>query len=516
MKKILLTLFVLATIHINAQQDFNNYEIKNISANTKYADFGVTFYGNNKIVFTSSNGRLLNLYVGEIENEDVKSKKIFAKSTSAKTHQTNVAFTKDLKTVYFTRSIYGKERGGKILKKETIAIFKANIDSNGNWTNEQPMPFNSDDYDVAHPTLNNQNTKLYFTSNMPGTIGDNDIFVVDINSDGTYSEPRNLGPNVNSKGKEMFPFISGDNILYFSSTGRDHNLGGLDVYRSQVTDNGVTKAIHLNKPINTRWDDFSYVYNPSTNQGFLSSNRAGGKGADDIYLFVEKKPEPVKELGPCSQKIKGTVLINATVKIIPLAEISLLNSQGKLIKKKKSGADGKFIFSNLDCNTTYFIEGNKKGYSSMMKTIKLPETKGETKLSLYLVKEKKKEIDLTTFRIGKVDFNYNEAKILKRYAYELDLAIRKLKENPNLIIEFESHTDSRAEDEFNMELTQKRIEAIKEYMGFKGIQSNRIIGHAYGETKPLNRCVNDVECTDEEYLINRRTTFEIREKKKKR
>jgi len=515
MKKIitLATTFFVG-FQLVAQKDFKNYEIKNISANTKFADFGVTFYGNDKIVYTSSNGKMLNLHVGNIINNDVVKAKIFSKAPSAKAHQTNVAFTKNLKTVYFTRSIYGKERGRKVLKKESIAIFKADIDANENWINITPMPFNSDDYDVAHPTLNKENTKLYFTSNMPGTLGDNDIFVADIHSDGSYSKPRNLGPNVNSKGKEMFPFISGDDILYFSSNGRDHNLGGLDVYRSKVSGNNVSKAIHLNKPINSRWDDFSYVYNASTNIGFLSSNRAEGHGNDDIYIFTEKKPKPVKEV-KCTQKIGGTVLINATIKVIPMATVKLLDSQGELIKTKKTNGYGKFLFSNVKCNMTYFVEASKNGFNSMMKTVELPDKTGKTKVSLFLVKEKKEEIDLANFNVGKVDFNYNEAKILKRYRYELDLAIKKLKQNPNLVIEFESHTDSRAEDEFNMELTRQRIDAIKEYMGFKGIQSNRIKGTAYGETKPLNKCVNGVECTDEEYLINRRTTFEIKDKNKK-
>ena len=515
MKKILFILILVLVTKVNAQIDFNKYDIKNIKVNTKGADYGTTFYGDNKIIFSSSSGKFLHLYGGNIVDNDVISKKIFSKPSGENTHHSNVAFTNDLKTVYFTKSIYGKTRGGKVLKRGAIAIYKANIDTNGNLSNVEPMPFNSDDYDVAHPTLNVENTKLYFTSNMPGTLGDNDIFVVDINPDGSYSEPRNLGPNVNTKSKEMFPFISGDNILYFSSTGHKGNLGGLDVYRVHVTDNGVTKPIHLNKPINSNWDDFSYVYNTNTNQGFFSSNRAGGRGKDDIYIFTQKKEKPVKKDIACKQKVRGTVLLNATIKVIPLATVKLLDSQGEEIKKLKVGADGKFTFINLDCGATYFLEASKDGFSSIMKTLNLPNKATITKIPLFLIKDKKKEVDLASFNIGKVDFNYNEAKILKRYAYELDLAIRKLKENPNLIIEFESHTDSRAEDEFNMELTQERIEAIKEYMGFKGIQSNRIKGTAYGETKPLNKCVNGVECTEEEYLLNRRTTFIIKEKKKK-
>jgi outer membrane protein OmpA-like peptidoglycan-associated protein len=500
---------------VQAQIDFNKYNIKNVKINTKEAEYGTTFYGDNKVVFSASSGRYIHLYVGNIADEDLISKKIFLKTTGENTHYSNVAFTNDQRTVYFTKSHYGKTRGNKVLSKATIGIYRANIDGSGKLSNIQSVSFNSNDYDVAHPTLNKENTKLYFTSNMPGTLGDNDIFVVDINSDGTYSKPRNLGPNVNTTKKEMFPFISGDDILYFSSTGHKGNLGGLDVYRVHVTNNGVTKPIHLNKPINSNWDDFSYVYNTNTNQGFFSSNRAGGKGKDDIYIFTQKKPKPEKKEIACSQEIVGTVLLNATIKVIPLAKVKLIDSQGEEIKTVKVGADGKFKFLNLDCNTTYFLEASKDGYSSIMKATKLTSKTSVTKIPLYLIKDKKKEIDLASFRIGKVDFNYNEAKILKRYAYQLDLAIRKLKDNPNLIIEFESHTDSRADDEFNMELTRQRIEAIKEYMGFKGIQSNRIKGTAYGETKPLNRCVNGVECTDEEYLVNRRTTFVIKDKNKR-
>ncbi len=519
MKKILYIVILLTSILVlNAQEDLKNYDVKGIYANSRNLDFGTTFYGKDKVVFSSQSGRLLNLYIGNIENKDIRRIRLFSRSRIKNTHESNVAFTNDLKTIYFSRSTYGKEKGGKTIVVSRIKIFKATIDSKGNWINEQPMPFNSEKYDVAHPTLNKENTKLYFTSNMPGTFGDNDIFVVDINPDGTYSEPQNLGPNVNTSGKEMFPFISGDDFLYFSSTGHKNNLGGLDVYRVQVNSQGVSKAVHLNIPIISKADDFSYVYNNNVKIGFFSSNRSGGMGMDDIYIFTEKSPkeEPKKEVKPtipCSQKITGKVFINATKKIIPLVEIVLMDNKGKSIKNTKSKADGSYAFINLKCNNTYFLEAKKDGFSSFSKTVKTPNKTAVNDTPLYLVKDKETKPKPTNIRIGRVDFNYNESKILKRYAYELDLAIKVLKKNPNLIIEFESHTDSRAEDEFNMQLTEERIEAIKEYMGFKGIQSNRIKGTAYGETKPLNKCVNGSDCTEEEYLINRRTTFVIKEKK---
>ncbi len=517
MKKKLL-IILLSVLGLNAQEDLKNYDVKGIYVNSRKSDFGTTFYENDQVVFSSQAGKLLNLYIGNIENKNINKTRLFSKSSIKNTNESNVAFTNDLKTIYFSRSTYGKEFKGEIVKVSRIKIFKATIDSKGNWINEQPMPFNSEKYDVAHPTLNKENTKLYFTSNMPGTFGDNDIFVVDINPDGTYSEPKNLGPNVNTSAKEMFPFISGDNLLYFSSTGHKNNLGGLDVYRVKLSGQGVSKAIHLNKPINSKADDFSYIYNNKSKIGFFSSDRSGGMGMDDIYIFTEKEPkeEPkkvVKKTTPCSQKITGKVFINATKKIIPLAEIVLTDDKGKTIKINKSKGDGSYDFINLKCNNTYFLEAKKEGFSPFSKMIKTPNKTSNNTVPLYLVKNSSTNPKLTNIRIGKVNFNYNESKILNRYAYELDLAIKILKKNPNLMIEFESHTDSRAKDEFNMQLTEERIEAIKEYMGFRGIQINRIKGTAYGETKPLNKCVNDSDCTEEEYLINRRTTFVIKEKK---
>ncbi len=515
MKYKLLVLAIFTFFAIQSQINLDGYAIKSVKINTKNAEFGTTFFGNNKVVFSASSGNFFRLFVGDIVDSDIIDKVVFSNNIVENTHHSNVAFTNDLKTVYFTVSKYGISRGGKIIKKESLAIFKANISENGNLNNIKPMPFNSEQYDVAHPTLNKENSKLYFTSNMPGTIGDNDIFAVDILGENEYSEPYNLGPNVNTKGKEMFPFISGDDVLYFSSDSRKGGLGGFDLYQVRLINGAVTKAVHLEKPFNSRWDDFSFVFNETANLGFLSSNRYGGVGKDDIYIIYKKEPKKEPKKSDCNQKIKGVVLLNASIKIIPLATVELLDASGEIIKKVKTGADGKFSFINLKCGETYYVNVSKKGYSEISKTIKLPNVSKDNKISLFLVKEKTMDKDDMSLRVGKIDFNYNEAKILKRYAYQLDIAIRILKENPNLEIEFESHTDSRAEDEFNMQLSEQRIEAIKEYMGFKGIQINRIKGTAYGETKPLNRCVNDVECTDEEYLVNRRTTFVIKEKKKK-
>jgi len=511
MKKIILLMLLLNLTAIFSQE--KEWEVKNLSINNSYNNFGMAFFGKN-VVFSSSDGEHLHLYSGVIKGDDVILKKIFLK---AKTHETNPAFTNNLKTMYYTRSLFGEENTVKYGKdkRSVIAIFKAKRASDGSWAEIKPLSFDSEKYDVGHPALNRDNTKLYFSSNMPGTKGKSDIFVVDILGENKYSEPRNLGDGVNTKGNELHPYVSRDNKLYFSSNGMG-GFGGLDIYVVDLND-PKSKAKLLPKPINSKYDDFSYIFNDAKNYGFFSSNRPGGKGGDDIYLLKEKIKEEevveeVKEVG-CSQKLIGAVFLNASQKRISNALVKLKDDNEKVIEEFKTTGNAKFHFK-LKCNKKYKIEASKKGYKTserLMITNAVPKV--IAKKNLFVTKVLPEGENKEFLFVGTVDFDYNEWKLQKRFMYELDKAIRLMKENENLVIHFESHTDSRAPKDFNMELSEHRIEVLKEYVGFKGIFRKRFSGEAFGETKPINKCVKGVQCAEEEYLANRRTVFTLKEKK---
>ncbi len=284
MKKITLIIIVLCAGFINAQQD--NYTIKNLDANSKYQDYGTTFFGENNVIISSTRkGKsirrnslwdgnkqpYLALFEGVInEDGEIDNLELYSKELNSKYHDADIIFTKDLKTVYFTRNNYLNKK----FKKDTLGwnlnqLYKAEINKKGKWSNIQSMPFNNDNYQTGHPSLNKEENKLYFISDMPGSYGETDIYVVDILKNGTYSSPKNLGPNVNTTKKEMFPFITDDNVLYFSSDGYADGFGGLDVYATRIDAMEPIPSINIGKPINSEQDDFSFVFQKGKKNGIF-------------------------------------------------------------------------------------------------------------------------------------------------------------------------------------------------------------------------------------------------------
>ena len=525
MKKLtlIITAFIsLSFSNINAQeykQDTikdeidHRFYINNLEINNKFRSYGTTFLGNDKIVYTAQNEKKerSNLFIGTISKngEIINSKMI--KGLSSKSFESNATFTKDGKSVYFTRSVFGKTNTVKTHKdkKATIAIFKADIVA-GEWTNIQPMPFNDKYYSVGHPTLSEDGTKLFFTSNMPGGFGDTDIYFVDILGNGNYSKPENLGKKINSKSKEMFPHIKA-NVLYFSSNRSDEGLGGLDIYAVKLLEKGkISRRVHLDPPVNSIADDFSYIYNDEIQRGYFSSNRKRGKGEDDIYSFKETRPLTFD----CYQTVSGEVVDSLTEEPLPFSEITLFDVFGKKVHEMKTGKDGKFKIEKIFCSQNYKLVVHKKHVGT--KEIDFVTKKRHNSDNYFKVKLKD---DFIVMKRGKrmlnifnIYFDYDSDKITGMAAGQLNKIIATMKKYPNMVIELGAHTDSRGGDDYNLDLSDRRAKSTVSYIiNNGGISSERISGKGYGETKLINHCDNAhrFKCTKKEHEVNRRSEFVI-------
>ncbi len=520
MRKITLIIILFCTAFLNAQEQ--KYSIKNTSANTKYSDFGVAYFGENIAVFASArkdksirkrvwlinNQPYLELYKGTLTDDgDIENVERFSKVLNSKYHESNVTFTKDLKTVYFSRNNYLNKK----FKKDStgmnlIQLYRAQVGEDGEWTNITPMPFNSDNYQTGHPALNDAEDKLYFVSDMPGSIGATDIFVVDILPDGSYGEPKNLGPEVNTPRKEMFPYMDENGILYFSSNGYADTKGGLDVYATKMGKNDkFLEPQNLGAPINSDSDDFAFVKQKGKNTGHFSSNRKGGKGDDDIYSFVELKPLSFK----CVQSISGVTRDKNSSALLPGTLVSLYKGDEK-VESVIVGSDATFVF-DVDCETPYRIVGTKENYKEDARDVATSDKDG-SESSVNLVLEQEEFVTIRghlMININPIYFELDKYDITKESAIELQRVVDIMKKYPGLVVQIGSHTDSRAPDNYNWILSNKRAVSTMNWLIENGIDKNRIFGGGYGETQLVNECSNGVKCTEEQHQQNRRTEFII-------
>ncbi len=505
---------------LNAPKKF---EIQNLSVNSEYSDFAPMFHNENDVVFASANDSsflttrrykwdnqpYLDLYVGQLneESSDIKNAVKFSKQINTKYHEAAVTFSPDNKTMYFTRNNYGKK-----LKRDSKGINHLKIYQSrkvdGEWTEATELAFNSDSYSTGHPALSKDGKKLYFVSDMPGSIGDSDIFVVDVLEDGSFSSPKNLGPEINTEQKEMFPFIN-DEKLYFSSNGHT-GLGGLDIYEATLDEeNGFSEVKNLGKPINSNKDDFSYIINEETKKGFFASNREGGKGFDDIYSFKHLIAE---EVTTNINAIAGIVTELITSDVMPKALVQLLDENNVKLKEIETGEDGSFIFEDLDADTKYILKTDKETF--FVSELEVATTENDT-LNVSVAMKKLKEMIAVEDGIRKlktemIHFDFDKSYIRADASKELDKLIEVMTDYPNMVIKIESHTDSRGSSVYNDYLSNNRAKATKKYIISQGIDANRIesaIG--YGEQQLLNECNGKVNCSEEKHYLNRRSEFII-------
>ena len=503
--------------------------IHNLSTNTEYSDFG-GFIFDDKLFFASSkplniksqkiykwnNQPFLNIYEANQINQSETNQFIDLADpdkfdiVNSKYHESNIIFTNDGNTIYFTRVNYnGKNLGKDEENTVNLKIYRSKkVDDK--WTQEVELPFNSDEYSVGHPALSLDEKTLYFVSDMPGSIGQTDLYKVNISDDhNTYSEPVNLGSTINTEGKEMFPYIGHNNTLYFSSNGL-LGLGALDVFESKIENGSFSEPVNLGVPVNSPMDDFAFVINKDLTNGYFSSNRAEGKGDDDIYSFILYEVEEPKEPEVCYESIAGIVRDKRTNEVLPNAKVRLLNEKGELIKETVSKDDGSYTFENINCAiSTFTLNGNKIDYRPDRKSVKTTALKDNiAEADLYLTPL----IVGNQIVIKPIYFDFDKYYIRQDAAYELENIVDVMNNHPEMIIKIESHTDSRGSNSYNRILSDRRAKSTRDHIISRGIAANRIqsaIG--YGEDQLLNHCndANRYKCSEEEHQLNRRSYFYI-------
>ena len=502
------------------EENSGRYSVKPFEYNSKYSDFAASYYEKG-LIFASDrdtgnlaryrhtwNSRdFLDLY--KINADSVSANRVVKLEGEVNTrlHESTSVITKDGTTMYFTRNNFldGKKYkdGQGIIR---LKIYSAEY-INGEWTNITELPFNSDSYSVAHPMLSPDGKRLYFVSDMPGSLGESDIFMTVIIGDGTYGPIVNLGKNINTMARETFPFITKDGVLYFSSDGHQ-GLGGLDVFATKIAFNDYEQpVVNVGRPINGPTDDFSFIYNSDDKTGYFSSNREGGMGDDDIYHFVENEPLVLD----CIQDVSGTVRDRISNEVLAGATVMVIDEENREVSSTITDSEGNYILQ-LDCSKGNFVRASRDGYVPAEEY--LNKSYGKPRIiDFYL------ERDVVTggfgddlaklLQLSTIYFDLNKYNIRPDAEIEIQKVIVAMEKYPSLKIKVNSHTDSRGNDAYNLWLSQMRAESTVNYMISKGISPDRLQGEGFGETRLVNECFNDVRCSREQHQLNRRSEFII-------
>ncbi|NDV44517.1 OmpA family protein [Flagellimonas sediminis] len=502
------------------EENSGRYTVKPFGYNSKYSDFAASYYEKG-LIFASDrdtgnlaryrhtwNSRdFLDLYKVNADSASTDNVMKLEGEINTRLHESTSVITKDGNTMYFTRNNFmdGKKyKDGEGITR--LKIYSAEK-VNGEWTNITELPFNSDSYSVAHPALSPDGKRLYFVSDMPGSLGQSDIFMTNIIGDGTYGPIVNLGKNINTMARETFPFITSDGVLYFSSDGH-FELGGLDVFATKIAfDDYDQPVVNVGKPINGPSDDFAFIFDPERKTGYFSSNREGGMGDDDIYSFVENEPLVLD----CIQDVSGTVRDRISNEVLAGATVKVIDEENNEISSTITDSNGNY-FLQLDCSKGNFVRASRDGYVPAEEY--LGKSNGKPRIiDFYL------ERDLVTggfgddlaklLQLSTIYFDLNKYNIRPDAEIEIQKVIVAMEKYPSLKIKVNSHTDSRGDDAYNLWLSQKRAESTVKYMISKGIAKDRLQGEGFGETRLVNECMNGVRCSEEQHQLNRRSEFII-------
>jgi outer membrane protein OmpA-like peptidoglycan-associated protein len=388
---------------------------------------------------------------------------------------------------------------------DRLEIYTSNY-SYGVWLPPVPFKYNNpEEYSVGHPAITADGQTLYFASDMSGGYGGTDIYYCEKLSNGDWSKPLNAGSAINTEGKEVFPYIDDEGTLFFSSDGHA-GMGGLDIFKSIGQKSSWSEPENLKYPINSSKDDFSIYFTEPGLTGFLASNRDGGQGDDDIYSFELNPPSNMILAVITKEKLEDNSIVD-----FPMIDLSLTNKTLETIVSYKTDKTG-HLYVDLDCPSSYELKGVKDGYFSQSKSI---ETKCKTRHDTIFVEMLFEKIVINKpIVLNNIYYDFDKWYIRPDAATELDKLVTILKLNPEIDIELGSHCDSRGTYEYNDALSQKRAESAVNYIISKGIDASRIAAKGYGKRVLLNKCSENVSCTEAEHQLNRRTEFKVTSIKK--
>ena len=478
------------------------YDVKSSDLSSDKSDFGAVLYDNAVYFASARNGArknygwtdepFLDIYKADYNADGTITNAATISEINTKWHDGPATVTGDGNTMYFTSESYNEKISEKDKKANAkfsqIFLYKA-VKNGTSWGEASPLPFNGKTYSTSNASISRDGKTLYFASNREGSIGGSDIWKVDVNADGTYGEPQNLGNKVNTEGNENFPFIGDDGkTLFFASSGKQ-GLGGLDVYKIDLS-NG-SEATNLGKPVNTEKDDFAFTFNDSKKIGFLSSNRNGN---DDIFAV-----NPI-----CSVEVLIVVSDAKTGAILTNASVSILDDKKNVIATEMSNTKGEVGY-RVECDRAYVVQASKDGYEGS--TFAVTKSKGPTAKVDAALQPIDVIVTETEIILKPIYFEFDKSNITQEGSFELDKLVQVMKNNDKMVIMAKSHTDSRGSDNYNLSLSDRRAKSTVQYIVSKGIDASRISGKGMGELEPKVACGK--ECTEEQHAQNRRSEFLI-------
>jgi outer membrane protein OmpA-like peptidoglycan-associated protein len=420
-------------------------------------------------------------------------------------HESSPAITPDGKHLYFTATHRVNTGKDGIVH---LGIFRA-THKNGKWKRVRNLSINGNEFNNAHPSLTNDGKTLYFVSDREGGIGQTDLYKVAINENGSLGEPVNLGPEINTPGRESFPYSDGEKGLYFSSDGY-LGLGGYDIYFKDLTQ-PQNAVISLGRPINSNKDDYAFHLISENGVGFFSSNRGDN---DDIYQLTQLNPiNKLSEL-----VLYGTITGEPHKQTVAQAQVRITNENGSTIVETKSDNSGEFMFKTpKQAGSTIRIE--KDGFKVYSQILELARSSQELMVQLqesdeakaHRLRNQKKSLLLAALmplNENPISFPFEKTALSDYEKTRLDALAEVLKQQSNFSLVILGHTDTRGSKHYNLTLSKNRALAAKTYLVSKGVTPTNLKIQGRGEEEPIKDCK---PCKLEEHQKNRRLQFRLQE-----